>query len=54
MQLELSLQFSKADFKDFKYSEGFNCIFPLLLRVGGWVGGLSETGNKANFSFSLS
>ena len=39
MQLELSLQFSKAGFKGFKYSKGFSCIFTLLLRMGGWEGG---------------
>ena len=37
-----------------KYWQGLGCIFPLLLWVGGWLGGLSVTGNKANLNLSLS
>ena len=50
MQLELILKYFKTAFKDFK-------VFTVLWlhhlntftggRVAGWVGGLSETGNKA-------
>ena len=38
MRLELSLKYFKPVFKDFKVFYGW---------PGGWVGGLSETGNKA-------
>ena len=41
-------------FKDFTGLTGLGCIFLLLLLLAGWMGGLSETGNKANLSLSLS
>ena len=54
MQLDLTLKFLKNLLKTLKYSQDLGSIFPLLLPVGGWVGGMSETGNKANLSLSLS
>ena len=38
MQLEMILTYFKTAFKDFKVFTG--------LGLGGWVGGLTETGNK--------
>ena len=47
MQLELILKYFKTAIKLFKVFTGLGLYHQLLLRVGGWVGGVSETGNKA-------
>ena len=57
MQLELILKYFKTAFKDFKVFTGLglhHITTSMGGQVGGWVGGLSETGNKANLSLSLS
>ena len=51
MQLELILKYFKTAFKDFKVFTGLG-LHHLTTSTGGWVsggwvGGLSETGNKA-------
>ena len=46
MQLELILKYIKTDFKEFKVFTGLG-VHHLTTFTGGWVGGLSETGNKA-------
>ena len=50
MQVELILKYFKTDFKDFKVFTGLGLHHITTStggRVGGWPGGLSETGNKA-------
>ena len=50
MQLELILKYFKTAFKDFKLFTGLGLHHITTStggRVGGWPGGLSETGNKA-------
>ena len=46
MQSELILKYFKTAFKDFKVFTGL-CLDQLTSSTGGWVGGFSETGNKA-------
>ena len=53
MQLELILKYFKTAFKDFKVFTGLGVHLPTT-STGGWVVGLSKTGNKANLSLSLS
>ena len=46
MQLKLILKYFKTAFKNFKVFTGLR-LHHLTTSTGGWVGGLSETGNKA-------
>ena len=52
MQLELSPKYFKPVFKDFKVFTGLG-LYHLTTSTGGQVGGLSETGNKAQLQLKL-
>ena len=53
MQLELILKYFKTALKDFKVFTGLG-LHHLTTSMGGRVGGVSESGNKANLSLGLS